>query len=52
MEFSEDAPMKPPRGILLSPLEALKFHSFHPRGVITRLTFFPGIQDSRKGGVS
>ena len=44
--------MKPPGGILVSPLEAPKFQSFYLRGIIIRLTFFPGIQDSKNGGGS
>ena len=51
-KFSKDALMKPPRGILFSLLEALILHSFYLRGIVTRLTFFPGIQDSAKGGGS
>jgi len=49
-KFSKDALMKPPRGILFSLLEALILHSFYLRRIVTRLTFFPGIQDSANGG--
>jgi len=49
-KFFKDALLKPPRGILFSLLEAPKFQSFYLRGIVTRLTFFPGIQDSVKGG--
>jgi hypothetical protein len=51
-KFFKDAPMRPPRRILLSLLEAPKFQSFYLRGIVTRLTFFPGIQDSANGGGS
>jgi hypothetical protein len=51
-KFFKNALMKPPGGILLSLLEALKFQFFHLRGTITCLTFFPGIQDSANGGGS
>jgi len=51
-KFFENALMKPPRGILVSLLEAAKFQSFYLRGIIIRLTFYPCIQDSTKGGVS
>ena len=42
--------MKPPRGILFSLLEASKFQPFYLRGIVSHLTFFPGIQDSANGG--
>jgi hypothetical protein len=42
--------MKPPGGILVFLLEAPKFQSFYLRGIIIRLTFFPGSQDSGNGG--
>jgi len=51
-EFFKNVLMKPPCGILLSLLEAIKFQSFYSRGIVTRLTFFPGIQDSANGGGS
>jgi len=49
-KFFKDALLKPPKGILLSLLGALKFQSFYLRGIVTCLTFFPGIQDSVNGG--
>jgi hypothetical protein len=51
-KFFENALMKPPAGIPRFLPEALKFQSFHLRGIVNRLAFFPGIQDSTKGGVS
>jgi hypothetical protein len=51
-KFFKNPLTKPPRGILLSLLGALKFQSFFLRGIVTRLTFFPGIQDSKNGGGS
>jgi hypothetical protein len=48
----KDALTKPPGGILVSLLEALKFQSFFLRRIITRLTFFPDVQDLANGGGS
>jgi hypothetical protein len=43
-KFFKDAPVKPPRGILLSLLGVLKFQSFYLRGMATYLTFSPVIR--------
>jgi hypothetical protein len=51
-KFFKDALMRPPKGILLSLLDAPKFQSFYLRGIVSRLTFFPGFQDSKNGGGS